>query len=77
MREGVNKDFEKLKEANIFFENNESAIKHLNSIIDNPMEWWESEQVKNIKNDFKLKYAYNISNNAKVNKLKKILTEYL
>ncbi len=77
LREGVNKDFEKLKEANIFFENNESAIKHLNSIIDNPMEWWESEQVKNIKNDFKLKYAYNISNNAKVNKLKKILTEYL
>ncbi len=77
LRENVRKDFEKLKEANIFFENNESAIRHLNSIIDNPMEWWDSNRIKDIKNDFKVKYANNISENTKVNKLKKILTEYL
>ena len=77
LRENVIDDFTHLKKAKIFFENNEDALEHLNSIVDNPLNWWNSELTRNVKNDFKKKYAIKLTNKTKIAELKKILKNYI
>ena len=55
LRENVIEDIENLKKAKIFFFNNEEALEHLNSIVDNPLNWWDSDFTKQVKSDFKEK----------------------
>ena len=77
LRENVIEDFENLKKAKIFFDNNEEALEHLNSIVDNPLNWWDSDFTKQVKSDFKEKYAKKLTNKKKIIELKKILNKYI
>tara|TARA_Y100000739_G_C20610254_1_gene468129 strand:+ start:421 stop:2205 length:1785 start_codon:yes stop_codon:yes gene_type:complete len=52
------KDFEKLKEVSIFFDNPIDASNHLNSIYNNIEYWWFSEKVQKTRFDFCQKYGY-------------------
>ncbi len=42
----------KLKRANILFDNPAAAAKHLNKVWDNVNIWWESKEVKSVRNQF-------------------------
>ncbi len=77
LRADAIKDFNNLKKAKIFFDNNEDALEHLNSIVDNPLNWWDSDLTKKIKNDFKEKYAKKLTNQTKIIELKRILNKYI
>ena len=77
LRENVVEDFKNLKKAKIFFDNNNEALEHLNSIVDNSLNWWDSDFTKNVKNDFKEKYAKKLTNKTKITELKNILKKYI
>jgi putative transferase (TIGR04331 family) len=77
LRENVIDDFANLKKAKIFFDNNEEALKHLNSIVDNSLNWWDSDFTKKVKNDFKEKYAKKLTNKTKIKELIKILNKHI
>ena len=70
LRENVLNDFKKLKQAGIFFENNEEALIHLNKYKDNLHEWWHNPEVIKIKNEFISKYSRLITPYKKFNFLK-------
>ena len=73
LRDKVKIDFEKLKNAKIFFENNEDAISHLNFLSNNLNNWWNSELVKKTRFDFAKKYVNRLSKQERINKIYKIL----
>jgi putative transferase (TIGR04331 family) len=41
-----------MKRVKIFHDNAESAFSHINSIYHNPMDWWESKETKEVRNEF-------------------------
>jgi hypothetical protein len=61
----------KLKQAKIFFEDNEATLNHLISIKENIHQWWNSQEIKKIKINFKNKYAISLNKFNKFNKLLK------
>ena len=73
--EEVCKDFDKLKEAKIFFESNFEALEHLNYLKreDNFYKWWNSNDLQNIRDDFCQKYALKLNKFERINKLNNIL----
>ena len=52
-----------LKGANIWFSNPIDAAKHINYIWDNPISWWNSQNIQNIRQQFCKNYAFTINNN--------------
>jgi putative transferase (TIGR04331 family) len=70
-RKNANKYYEILKEAKIYFDDQELLAKHINSIWNNHQEWWDSDKVQKAKNIFCNEFAY--INKNKVNELKEIL----
>ena len=69
LRDEAKEDFEDLKTANIYFENEDEAIEHLRKISKNINGWWNDFKVKKIKNKFRNKYAIKNSNNLKIKKI--------
>ena len=70
-RKNANKYYEILKEAKIYFDDQELLAKHINSIWNNHQEWWDSDKVQKAKNIFCNEFAY--INKNKVNELQEIL----
>jgi putative transferase (TIGR04331 family) len=68
LRKTAHEDFMKLKQAKIFFEDYETALNHLISIKENINEWWDSQEIKKIKINFKNKYAISLNKFDKFNK---------
>jgi putative transferase (TIGR04331 family) len=73
LRKTAHEDFMKLKQAKIFFEDNEAALNHLISIKENIYEWWDSQEIKKIKINFKNKYAISLNKYNKFNKFNELL----
>jgi putative transferase (TIGR04331 family) len=73
LRKTAHEDFMKLKQAKIFFEDYETALNHLISIKENINEWWDSQEIKKIKINFKNKYAISLNKFDKFNKLNELL----
>ena len=71
LRKNANEYYEILKEAKIYFDDQELLAKHINSIWNNHQEWWESDKVQKAKNIFCNEFAY--INKNKVNELKELL----
>ena len=69
LRDEAREDFEELKRANIYFENEDEAIKHLRKISKNINGWWNDIKVEKIKDKFRNKYAIKNSNNLKIKKI--------
>ena len=69
LRDEAIEDFEELKIANIYFENEDEAIEHLKKISKNINGWWNDFKVEKIKNKFRNKYAIKNSNNLKIKKI--------
>lgn len=49
----IKKIFEKFVEENIIFDNFENLKKHLDKIWDDPLNWWESDTINNLKKEFR------------------------
>ena len=73
LRSSAYEDFMKLKKAKIFFNDNESALSHLINIKGNLNEWWNSQEIKKIKLNFKNKYAIPLNNYEKLKKFNELL----
>ena len=73
LRDKVKLDFERLKNAKIFFENNEDALSHLNFLENNLNNWWNSDLVKETRFDFVKKYVNRLSKHERINKIYNIL----
>jgi len=73
LRNTAYEDFMMLKQAKIFFEDNEAALNHLINIKENINQWWDSQEIKKIKINFKNKYAISLNKFNKFNKFNKLL----
>ena len=56
---------------NIFFDNGNLAANHINSIWDNPSDWWNSDKVLNVRKKFMNEFA--MTSSKSVNKWEKEL----
>ena len=77
LRKNAYDDFMSLKKAKILFDNNEEALEHLNVITNNLLNWWNSEFTKEVKKNFREKYAKKLTNRTMHKELKKILETYI
>ena len=44
--------YNKLKSNNVIFTNHVDAVKHLNTIWEDPLVWWNSEELLKLRNEF-------------------------
>ena len=44
--------YNKLKSNNVIFTNHIDAVKHINTIWDDPLKWWNSEELLKLRNEF-------------------------
>ena len=69
----VKEVFEDLKKVKIFFDNEIDLTNHINSIWENPRNWWENKNLQNARISFCERFAF--KNDNKLNDLKNIIIE--
>jgi len=73
LKKEVYNDFMELKKANIFFEDNKSAIDHIDNIKSDTMSWWDNTETVRIKKNFINKYCMSLNFMNKLKNLNTIL----
>ena len=58
------RDYEKLLESKILFNNEKQMSKHINNIFNDVSSWWNNSRVKNCKSNFEKKYSQRPIKNA-------------
>jgi putative transferase (TIGR04331 family) len=69
----VKEVFEDLKKVKIFFDNEIDLTNHINSIWENPRNWWENKNLQNARISFCERFAF--KNDNKLNDLINIIIE--
>ena len=64
--------FNKLKHIKVFHESPVSAARHLNDIVNEPLEWWNKTEVKLVIKEFKNKYCKKTDINQMIKEIKEI-----
>ena len=58
------RDYEKLLESKILFNNEKQMSKHINNIFNDVSSWWNNSRVKKCKSNFEKKYSQRPIKNA-------------
>ena len=71
LRDEVKPYYEKLKKVNIFFDDEIELTNHINKIWNNPLKWWNSNNLQEVLKEFCDNFAFD--NKNKLKNLKEII----